>query len=910
VICRGVPRRTSPWIVVPALIAVAYAIAVDIVACRAPDKGFQAFTGQRIVDVTPGGIADVAGLREGDVIVAVDGKRIAGTLDYAFRVLRREPGERVTLVVSREGRHIATGTGGVPVVHHRTQLTAALTLQPSPAPVWALVSTALACLLLVLGLIARISRSEDVHARRFYRVTSINAVLFVGALSWTRLIVHPVLAAVFLLALFIGPPIALQLSIDFPQRPTTRKWRNLPFYWSGLLAIGCAIALGFAIAEYATSDRALRWVVTFVAVHCASIPIYSALGLWSQIRAHREAQGEQRAQLRWMLFGHALTALPGLVGIPLMAVDVERFLLVRYQPIIIAVALLWSLGYGLAILRIRLADVDALIRSSLGYAVTTGAAILVYLGVVLAAAWITGALVGDTGSLPYLVAGVAAAIVFGPIRGATTRWLDRRFFRDRRHYIEALRRAGESMALLREPAELAREAVEQIVAAVHAAGGALFVQQHGTWQVAHAVGDVPPRPDGDTAVPPEDGIAVAVADPRTGSEPAWLVLGPRKSGDLYSTDDTNLLAALASQLAVALANARSFGKIKTLSRTLESQNVEIRELRDKLEDENRFLRKRVFAATEGATLVGDSKAIRELNKTIERVAPSDASVLLLGESGTGKGLLARLLHATSPRAEQPFMQVDCGAIAASVFESELFGHERGAFTGATRMRRGPIELAHGGTLFLDEIGELPLELQPKLLRVLEDKLVLRVGATQPVSVDVRIIAATNRNLEQMVAQGQFREDLYFRLRVVEITVPPLRARRADLPALCESLLPRVARRAGYAVKPVAQDALARMMAYAWPGNVRELENVLERALVLGEAPQIIAEDLELSDRAPHIEPVQDEESKPHDAVMDEIERRRLSAALAAAEGNQSHAAKALGMPRTTFINKLRRHGLL
>src|SRR5262249_10830620 len=172
--------------------------------------------------------------------------------------------------------------------------------------------------------------------------------------------------------------------------------------------------------------------------------------------------------------------------------------------------------------------------------------------------------------------------------------------------------------------------------------------------------------------------------------------------------------------------------IKSLSRTLEGQNLEIRELRDKLEDENRFLRKRVEAATEGASLVGDSKPIRELRKTIERVATSDASVLLLGESGTGKGLLARLLHATSPRADKPFMHVDCGAIAASVFESELFGHERGAFTGATRMRRGPIELAEGGTLFLDEIGELPLELQPKLLRVIEDRTFLRVGATQPV----------------------------------------------------------------------------------------------------------------------------------------------------------------------------------
>jgi DNA-binding NtrC family response regulator len=217
-------------------------------------------------------------------------------------------------------------------------------------------------------------------------------------------------------------------------------------------------------------------------------------------------------------------------------------------------------------------------------------------------------------------------------------------------------------------------------------------------------------------------------------------------------------------------------------------------------------------------------------------------------------------------------------------------------------------------LFLDEIGELPLELQPKLLRVLQDKSFLRVGGTQPVSVDVRVIAATHRNLDDMVAKGELREDLYFRLRVVELVVPALRNRRSDLPALCESLLPRVARRCGRRERPLATDALARMSAYGWPGNVRELENVLERALVLGEGDEITAADLDLPDRPAPPEELAESASgpieAPHDEVMESIERKRLTAALRAAGGNQSHAAKALGMPRTTFINKLRRYGLL
>jgi DNA-binding NtrC family response regulator len=914
----------------PALLSLAYAIAVVVVSWRAPEKGFKAFTGQRVVEVDDAGVADVAGLREGDVIVSVDGVPIKSTLDYAFRVLQRQPGETVILGV----RRVVTDGGwttyqpysvGAPTAHSASSSSPgsvsmtvtreiAITLEHSPPPWSAIVATLLSLVMIVLGISARISRPDDVDARRFYRTTLVYSGIYVGALSWPRLIVHPVLAVVFLAAMFTAPVAALGLSIDFPHaaniNKSSRMWQRIALAFAILVGGACAASLAVAIADYPSGgDRGLQGMVICIALQCASLPFIATLGLVTQLRAHRVAHGALRAQLRWILAGHVLGIIPVVIAIPFAVTDIDRFLIVRYQPFVVGVAVMWSLGYGFAVLRIRLADVNALIRSGLAYAATTTAAVSVYVGIVLAAGWLTGSLVGDTGPWPHLIAGVCAAIVFGPIRSGTTRWLDRRFFRDRTHYLEALRRAGESIALLREPADLARESCEQIALALRAEYASLYTKAGVLYATPGApVMDAPLPP-----TPPADGIAVPVTDARTGTEPAWLVLGPRKSGDLYSSADRDLLGAVASQLAIALANAGAFGKIKALSRTLESQNEQIRELRDKLEDENRFLRKRVEAATDGATLVGSSKAIRELEKTIERAAASDATILLLGESGTGKGLAARTLHARSARADKPFMQVDCGAIAASVFESELFGHERGAFTGATRTRRGPIELADGGTLFLDEIGELPLDLQPKLLRVLEDRTVLRVGATEPVSVDVRIIAATNRDLAAMVKAGQFREDLYFRLNVVSIIVPSLRARRADLRELCEQILPRVARRSGRDVRPLADDALARMMAYAWPGNVRELENVLGRALVLGEGTHITAVDLDLPDRpiedeAP--EEVGAEASRPHDAVMDDIERRRLTAALAAAEGNQSHAAKALGMPRTTFINKLRRHGLI
>jgi len=887
-------RRASPWVLVPAALSFAYAIAVVVAAWRAPEKGFQAFTGQRVAYVERGGIAELTGLRVDDIIIEVDHTPVTSTLDYSFRVLQREPGELVVLGVLRDG--------------HR--LDVPLALGKSPPPWGAIVATLLAAILLVLGSIARIGRPDDPDARRFYRTVIAYAIVYVGALSWTRLIVHPVLGIGFLLAFFAAPALAFDLSIDFPHRATSDRaahvWRRLSYASSMLLAAGAVASIVIATADYASGsgDRGLYGVIACIAIQMVLIIVQAAVGIWFQRRALTAATGPARAQLRWVVFGQAINLLPAILAIPFAVGDLGLFLLVWYRPFVVAIAISWCVSYSLAVLRVRLADVDALIKSSLGYAAATGGAVLVYLGVVLAAGWLTGRLVGDAGPWPHLVAGLSAATLFGPIRSRVGGWLDRRFFRDRQHYVEAIRRVSESLALLREPDALAREAVEQVVDAVRAERAALYLRSGNGWTIAHAVGEgFAAEPDA-----PEDGVAMRVPGPDTGDPVAFLVLGPRRSGDLYSSEDRDLLGALASQLGVALGNARAFGTIHAMSRELETQNVEIRGLRDRLEDENRFLRTRVESATGGATLVGDSKAIRELGKQIERVARSDASVLILGESGTGKGLVARTLHAASERAAAPFLHVDCGAIAASVFESELFGHERGAFTGAGRMRRGPIELADGGTLLLDEIGELPLDLQPKLLRVLQERTFLRVGGAVPVSVDVRVIAATHRDLDDMIARGELREDLYFRLCVVELVVPPLRSRRSDLPALCESVLPRIAKRCGRRARPVAAEALVRMAAYGWPGNVRELENVLERALVLGEGPEITAADLDLPDRpAPELEP---ETDGPHDAVMEGIERKRLTAALRAASGNQSNAAKALGMPRTTFINKLRRYGLL
>jgi Nif-specific regulatory protein len=244
-------------------------------------------------------------------------------------------------------------------------------------------------------------------------------------------------------------------------------------------------------------------------------------------------------------------------------------------------------------------------------------------------------------------------------------------------------------------------------------------------------------------------------------------------------------------------------------------------------------------------MVGRSRAMRKLYDRIARVAATEATVLVRGESGTGKELVARALHRNSRRAERPFIAINCAAITESLLESELFGHEKGAFTGAIGLKKGKLELADGGTLFLDEIGELPLALQAKLLRAIQEREFERVGGTRAVHVDFRLIAATNRDLEAAVKGGTFRQDLFYRLNVVALALPALRDRKEDLPQLAEYFVRKHAPRCGRRVQGMAQDALERLAKHDWPGNVRELENVIEQALVLGSGDRIAAEDLPL-----------------------------------------------------------------
>jgi len=321
--------------------------------------------------------------------------------------------------------------------------------------------------------------------------------------------------------------------------------------------------------------------------------------------------------------------------------------------------------------------------------------------------------------------------------------------------------------------------------------------------------------------------------------------------------------------------------------------------------EVQLLRRRLAALAPGTDMIGSGPAMQRVFELVNKVAPSNASVVISGQSGTGKEVVARAIHNLSPRKDKPFVALNCSAIPATLIESELFGYERGAFTGADQRRIGNFELAHNGTLFLDEIGELPLELQAKFLRVLEDRKFRRLGGRAEVEVDVRVICATNRDLKEEIRRGRFREDLYFRLHVFTIVLPPLRERREDVPLLVHHFIEKFNGETGKRVQGVTPAALATLQGYAWPGNIRELRNSLERAMILVDGDIIGEEHL-----PPDLEASRPEAAMlrvPLGVPMEKVEKEYILASLQKNGGNKARTAEVLGISEKTLYNKLNRY---
>jgi transcriptional regulator with GAF, ATPase, and Fis domain len=349
-------------------------------------------------------------------------------------------------------------------------------------------------------------------------------------------------------------------------------------------------------------------------------------------------------------------------------------------------------------------------------------------------------------------------------------------------------------------------------------------------------------------------------------------------------------------------------QVRSRTQELEERNAEVKKLRDQLYKENIALRDEVDKASMFEEIVGTSPALQSVLTSVLKVAPTDSTVLIMGETGTGKELIARAIHKRSRRSSRAFVSVNCAAIPQSLIASELFGHEKGAFTGAMEQRLGRFESADGGTIFLDEVGDLTMETQNALLRVLQEREFERVGSSRPVSVDVRVLAATNRNLKAAVNAGTFREDLFYRLNVFPIRVPTLRERAEDIPLLAEYLIERYARKVGKRIRSISKDTLELLQAYAWPGNVRELQNVVERAVILCDGETFYADKGWLLGEGP-------QQSAGLPAFVQataNLEREMIERALAETNGRiggPAGAALKLGMPRQTLESKIRSLGI-
>jgi transcriptional regulator with GAF, ATPase, and Fis domain len=759
-----------------------------------------------------------------------------------------------------------------------------------------------------------------------------------------------------------------------------------------------------AAADAVRSQLEIMLQAIYLYFGVAAVMYLASIG--SLAHSYRAAAGAlERNQVKWVLFGSLAALVP--IGYTLYLAFWRPARLGGGDATwwMFAASLCVTAAFTVSITRYRLMQLDQIVSSGFVYFLISSVAVVVYYGLVFAGMVLVGSQVGEGPSLVQVLAVSSTALVLTAalnlIRGRLQRALDRHYRREKHQLDKTLRRLSEAIEQLVDPQALAHRLLHTSADLLGVLRGAVYLRRGDPplYRLVDALGPVPELNELSSGCPlvealregltlqarpygPEGpagrqlqflGGAVAQALHHEGQLLGLLVLGPR-GGGAYGAEDLNLLAAFAQISALALVGAEGHRTIDALNRELQAKVEKIAEQQRRIlalqsqltsrSTEDRGLRpedrgqrtedrgqKAAPAAAPAAApdgVIGSSVAVRQLMGLVRRVAASSSAVLLRGESGTGKELLARALHANSPRAARPFVKVHCAALSPGLLESELFGHVKGAFTSAIRDKVGRFEAAHGGSLFLDEIGDISLEVQTKLLRVLEEMTFERVGSSEPVAVDVRIIAATHQDLEALMRQGRFREDLFFRLNVFPITLPPLRERVEDVPELALHFLRLYAQKSAKAITGLDDDALAALKSCRWPGNVRQLENVIERAVVVADGPVITVRELppELLAEGPrHETPARAsgilreadllaEETdlwspgltsplpgplvpsggsssiiQAERADRERRERELLVRALAAAGGNKAEAARALGMARSTLVSRLKRLGL-
>jgi len=989
-------RTSRPgWLIVVSLIPVVYSIMALGVVAWTGDIGLNCVLGIEVQETIPTDFTwEPTRPGVGDRLSQIEGQPIGHYPAYVEAMRRIRDRVDQSVEVSWLPKDGGPERRASAVVRYR----------PLRTYLWSLVWFIQEMAIFVVGAWVFWKRPRDESARLFFWLCLVTVGAYMGGYHWAEIVIEPALIYLFAAFAVFVPVVSLHFYLVFPRaNPIFARRRGtalavlygVPTAFIGVLWV-CMFRLSRLRIQFGPEAEAALQVMLGSIKYLAfgyivlSVAIFGLCIVCLSASYRSAANRAERNQTYWILLASRLGVLP--IGYLLWSAwwEPARLGLSSAAWPMYVLSLLYTVAYALSITRYKLMQVEEIYNRSKLYVLVSLAAGLLYSGVLVGTTLLIGdRLLADHTSRWAVVAGVVAIailILSGATRERFQRAIDRRFYREKYKFDQAMQKMNLAVGRLVDRSTLGQRLLEAAAEILRVEWGAIYLADDpgGPLRLAAWHGPEPEQ----VSLPPENPLverlrqaptlraphAMALSpasDPATdtmialGGEVAkaleadgqlvgLMVLGPKRSGLPYEDEEVAFLGALGSVAMLALHSAG-------IQQTLERLNVELRDKVEKIAEQQRrilLLQDQLTGRGHGAgrlelgppvdpevfeEIRGSGRAVRQMLEVARKVAPSHAAVLIRGESGTGKELLAQAIHAAGPRADRPFVRVHCAALSQGLLESELFGHVKGAFTGADAHRVGRFEQADGGTLFLDEIGDINREVQTKLLRVLQEMAFERVGSSQTIAVDVRIVAATHQDLEALIRAGRFREDLFYRLNVIPIRTPSLRERREDIFELAVHFLGRHAERMGRSVGHIDDEAVEALIAHDWPGNIRELENVIERAVVLSEGPALTLADLPSEvrepgrrrfrpsfapaadrspvarpqpslDRRPSSTPVGPEgvatlDGPPGDPAADGFERHRLIDALGEARGNKSEAARLLGMPRSTFFSKLKKHGL-
>lgn len=842
-----------------------------------------------------------------------------------------------------------------------------------PSVLWIVLETGL----FFIGAIIYWKRPRDVGARLFYLQLLVAIGAYMGGYHWARICTQPVLTFTYILCAVLLPAVNLHFFIAFPN--PKRFVRARPFTtWSGIYGVPliflAMILTGYFAVRWLLHtggspeqvNGTLGWLRDIIFTYFAVAILWYVASIVALVHSYVTArESVERDQLRWILVGSMLALVP--FGYTLYLANWHPGELSSGAAIwpMFAASACFTLSFAIGITRYRLLQFDQILGSGLAYVLVSFFAAMIYCALVVIAMLLFGGR-GPSLEQAAWVSGSALvlSISLDVARTRLRKYLDRRYRKDKIQLDQILQKFGEAVEHLVDTPTMARRLLQVTTELYGYPQGAVYLRsESGNFDLAAAlgIGAAPPILSAESplvaavkerntaerlALPPVHPVRRELARTRCDiavgmtheNELRGMLLLARAPGQPPTANEGKRLSAFAPMAALALAGAEVRSSVEELNRELQGKVEKISEQQRRifslqqqliaqtrrmptpaLEGEDRTVETKEPAAL--SSMVGSSPALQHVLDLVPRVSANNSAVLIRGESGTGKELLARALHDLSPRASGPFVKVHCAALAPGILESELFGHVKGAFTGALRDKPGRFEAAHEGTLFLDEIGDISADLQTKLLRVLQEKTFERVGSNEPVRVDVRLVTATHQDLDRLIRDGRFRADLYYRLNVITLNMPALRDRAEDVLELAHHFLRAHAAKCNKKLESIDDDALLALRDYAWPGNVRELENVIERAVVIAQGPMITLADLPNEVTLPRGRSTNASRdamtyaAAPVNAVglarqaRHARERLEIQRALDETGWNRTEAARRLGLARSTLLSRMKKFGL-